>query len=103
MSAIDELRIEWGDVHGKGLTIRFLAAIFELDERLKAVEGMVERHIRLHIKEELAEPAPAPDLDALVSKFVHTLKMNYYISAWADTRVSIDDILRAFAAELVKP
>lgn len=90
MSAIDELGIKWDHIHTNGFSADILAGIFELDdqrikqaddikqlraaieqrdlriagldERLKAVNGMVERHIRLHIKEELAEPAPAPDL-----------------------------------------
>ena len=46
-----------------------------LDERLKAVNEMVERHIRLHIKDELAEPVPAPDLDALVTTSNHALRL----------------------------
>ena len=36
--------------------------IGELEGRVKALEDLTERHLRLHIKEELAEPAPAPDL-----------------------------------------
>lgn len=120
MSAIDELGIKWDHIHTNGFSANILAGIFELDdqrikqaddikqlraaieqrdlriagldERLKAVNGMVERHIRLHIKEELVEPAPAPDLDALVEKYCKL----YYEAH----EMPVSDILRAFAAEL---
>lgn len=78
-------------------------------EEIRCQEIDVEEAIKLlglHIIERLTAPAPAPDLDALIEKYIHTIKANYYISAWTgeNAREKIDDILRAFAAELgVKP
>jgi len=81
-------------------------AFEELAERVKALE---EAHISTsytyadgakQLSDHLAKasqpkPAPAPDLDALVEKYCKL----YYEAH----EMPVSDILRAFAAELVKP
>lgn len=60
----------------------------KLEERVKALEDLAKRHIRLHIKEELSEPTPAPDLERIIDKYI----------LWVNTNPR--DALRAFAGEL---
>lgn len=85
MSAVDELMERKKNGFDFGILGR---AILELAERVKALEDLAKRHIRLHIKEELSEPTPAPDLERIIDKYI----------IWVNTNPR--DALRAFAAEL---
>ena len=85
MSAVDELMERKKNGFDFGILGR---AILELAERVKALEDLAKRHIRLHIKEELSEPTPAPDLERIIDKYI----------LWVNTNPR--DALRAFAGEL---
>ena len=91
MSAVDELMERKKNGFDFGILGR---AILELAERVEALEDLAKRHIRLHIKEELSEPTPAPDLEAKISRAAHDL--------WTSSH-NVRDVeahLRVFAAEL---
>jgi len=94
MSAIEELMGYKNDGIEYGILGR---AILEIIERLEALED--HNVVRVHDVDKYypeEEPATAPDLDALVEKYCKI----YYSPT---SSMSFPDILRAFAAELVKP